>query len=59
MPAVTRRDGVLLVLGTWAALGYWAAMFKWPVLLGIGLLIFLFLGMLYCALFVWPYEDEP
>lgn len=49
---------VLCVLGGWAAVGYWSAMWFWPLQLSIVLLVAMFLGSLYLAYFIWPYEKD-
>jgi hypothetical protein len=43
-------------LAAWCAFVF--ALFVWPVWTSLGLLAALFVVSIFCALFVWPYEDE-
>ena len=55
---MTRRDGVLVVLGLWGIVGYFCLCAIWPLIFVPVGLVALFAFMLYCALFVWPNQDE-
>jgi hypothetical protein len=55
---VTRRYGVLVVLGLWGIIGYFALCAIWPLIFVPIAMVALFVFMLYCALFVWPNQGE-
>lgn len=43
--------------GLLAWTGLWFALIVWPIVVSIGLLVALIGGAIYCAWFVWPFED--